>query len=336
MMISTKIEPCTKTTTNKKVPGEVLPIGKLEDEAKTFEKEITKKTTPELQDLLERQNRILLNAKLIQALPDKGAKVRLRRQQLMAMIEQRERRMDNTIELLENISITNGRRKINTNKMEWKLGGANLMNQYAKTKNIDSDDDSDESIDIDNFVENDVEFQKNPLKILASRSEVASHRKVQNSPYISTEKVEKLNEIKEESLDTRFVPFNSMRHKTLTKDDTIQIEKSLTRRNQKEKKKPVELMPLPSENYAHLKATTIELKESIMLQKEQAEKLKEVQFKQAAEKLANSDKNCNIGDLASFTHPTAMAYRDPQFSSNITDKNILHKNSGTIVKNECH
>ena len=116
------------------------------------------------------------------------------------MIEQRERRMDNTIELLENISITNGRRKINTNKMEWKLGGANLMNQYAKTKNIDSDDDSDESIDIDNFVENDVEFQKNPLKILASRSEVASHRKVQNSPYISTEKVEKLNEIKEESL----------------------------------------------------------------------------------------------------------------------------------------
>ena len=82
-MISTKIEPCTKTTTNKKVPGEVLPIGKLEDEAKKFEKEITKKTTPELQDLLERQNRILLNAKLIQALPDKGAKVRLRRQQLM-------------------------------------------------------------------------------------------------------------------------------------------------------------------------------------------------------------------------------------------------------------
>ena len=83
IMISTKIEPCAKTTTNKKVPGEVLPIGKLEDEAKKFENEITKKTTPELQDLLERQNRIFLNAKLIQALPDKGAKVRLRRQQLM-------------------------------------------------------------------------------------------------------------------------------------------------------------------------------------------------------------------------------------------------------------
>ena len=102
-----------------------------------------------------------------------------------------------------------------------------------------------------------------------------------------------------------------MRHNTLTEDEKLEIEKSLTRRNQKEKKKPVELMPLPSENYANLKATTIELKESIMLQKEQAEKLKEVQFKQAAEKLANSDKNCKIGGLASFTHPKTMAYRDP-------------------------
>ena len=50
---------------NKKVPGAVPPIGKLEDEANKFKKEIIKKKTCELKDLLNRQNAILQNHKLI-------------------------------------------------------------------------------------------------------------------------------------------------------------------------------------------------------------------------------------------------------------------------------
>ena len=69
-------------TINKKVPGQVLPVGKLEDEAKKFEKEIKKKKTPELKDLLKRQDALLQNNKLITSLPDKGQKVRRRQQQL--------------------------------------------------------------------------------------------------------------------------------------------------------------------------------------------------------------------------------------------------------------
>ena len=72
-----------KLSTNKKVPGEVAPLGRLEDEAKKFQKEIKTKTIPELKDLLERQSRILQNKKLVTTLPDKGSKVRQRQQQLM-------------------------------------------------------------------------------------------------------------------------------------------------------------------------------------------------------------------------------------------------------------
>ena len=71
-----------RSKTNKKVPGNVPPLGKLEDEAKMFENEIRKKKTPELRDLLNRQDALLQNIKIIKSLPDKGEKVRQRQQQL--------------------------------------------------------------------------------------------------------------------------------------------------------------------------------------------------------------------------------------------------------------
>ena len=69
-------------TINKKVPGKVLALGKLGDEAKKFEQEIRKKTPSELIDILNRQNAILQNPKLIESLPDKGEKVRKRQQHI--------------------------------------------------------------------------------------------------------------------------------------------------------------------------------------------------------------------------------------------------------------
>ena len=72
-----------KPTINKKVPGKVAPLGRLQGEAKKFEDEIKTKTTPELRDLLERQTKIHQNKNLLATLPDKGSKVRQRQQQLM-------------------------------------------------------------------------------------------------------------------------------------------------------------------------------------------------------------------------------------------------------------
>jgi hypothetical protein len=79
------------------------------------------------------------------------------------------------------MSITCGSKRIDTDKMEWHLGGANLINQYNNTHILDSDDESDKDVDPEEYIENNPDFQKNPLKILASRSEVASHKKKQNT-----------------------------------------------------------------------------------------------------------------------------------------------------------
>lgn len=73
------------------------------------------------------------------------------------------------------MGINDASKPIDINKMEWQLGGANLMNQYNNLKKLDSDDESDYEGDTEN-IENDVEFQKNPLKLLASRSEVSSYK----------------------------------------------------------------------------------------------------------------------------------------------------------------
>ena len=73
-------------TINKKVPGKVLALGKLGDEAKKFEQEIRKKTPAELIDILNRQNAILQNPKLLESLPDKGEKVRKRQQHIQVNI----------------------------------------------------------------------------------------------------------------------------------------------------------------------------------------------------------------------------------------------------------
>ena len=92
------------------------------------------------------------------------------------MIESREScSIDNATNLLGKMAIDDTSKCIDINKMEWQLGGANLMNQYNNLKKLDSDDESDSEGDNEN-IENDVEFQKNPLKLLASRSEISRYK----------------------------------------------------------------------------------------------------------------------------------------------------------------
>ena len=73
------------------------------------------------------------------------------------------------------MAIKDASKHIDINKMEWQLGGANLMNQHNNLKKLDSDDESDSEGGIEN-IENDLEFQKNPFKLLASRSEVSRYK----------------------------------------------------------------------------------------------------------------------------------------------------------------
>jgi hypothetical protein len=66
----------------RKVPGEVAPVGRLDHEAKAFERDIKAKSVPQLQEVLERQNKILENSALLKKLPDKGAKVKQRKEMI--------------------------------------------------------------------------------------------------------------------------------------------------------------------------------------------------------------------------------------------------------------
>ena len=64
-----------KSIHNGKVPGDVAPMGKLNNEVKAFRDSIQKKTLPELEDLLTRQESIVAKKYLMKKLPDEGQKV---------------------------------------------------------------------------------------------------------------------------------------------------------------------------------------------------------------------------------------------------------------------
>ena len=66
----------------RKVPGEVAALGRLEYEAKAFEREIRTKNVTQLQEVLERQNKILESPALLKKLPDKGSKVQQRKEMI--------------------------------------------------------------------------------------------------------------------------------------------------------------------------------------------------------------------------------------------------------------
>ena len=116
------------------------------------------------------------------------------------------------------------------------------------------------------------------------------------------------------------MPFNSLRNESLPEENVLSIRKSLSRKSVQNTKKP-ELMPLPSNNYSHLKAKIINLSESITLQKDQAAKLKEIQSKQAAERLAQSNLNTHMQESPLMPLNDKMAYRDSIIANEICDSN---------------
>ena len=102
----------------RKFPGEVKPAGKLDFELETFRKSIEKCTLPEIKDILARQYAILSNSKLMSTLPDKGLKVQLKKKKVEELIESRTKAIDEASELLSGLKL------IDTNSLEFRLGGA--------------------------------------------------------------------------------------------------------------------------------------------------------------------------------------------------------------------
>ena len=239
--------------TIRKVPGEVKPLGKLDHEIKSFQTSIRSKTVPELKDMLARQNVILNNKVLVSKLEDKGAKVKRKKEELEALIAQREQAADEAADMLKDL-------KINTDEMEWKHGGSMFKHLNLPTVNgngaLDSDDEEEEV----------GAKQPNVFRVLASRelpAKPATTWAVRSGDYVKglASKVDD----KTENTKDRFAPFKSPKSEELDAASKADIKLEPTDMT---KKKKVELMPLPPSNYSQMKVKTIDLAESLELQKQ--------------------------------------------------------------------
>ena len=221
------------------------------------------------------------------------------------MLKSRTKEVQDAADLFANLSI-NGK-KVTPEEMEWKYGGG-IASRLAAGKisnTLDSDDDD--------------AGEENPLKVLAEKEALGKATKKsleKNIPNGGDKHTQKVA-FKGDSTDAkvRFMPFNSIKSETLKETEKV-MAVGLKRRDPSERKK-VELMPLPpnEELKRELKMVTIE--ESLKIQRDQTQMMKELQIKNAIEKLKQGKiPESGLSELAS--DPEAMAklagemnYREP-------------------------
>lgn len=255
----------TESQRKLRVPGEVAAVGRMSFEVEKMREEIRAKSTPELKEILERQDKILNNAALINKLPDKGEKARSKREIIVQLLKDKER--------LEGLESQMKVMKIDTDKMEW------------KGRLLDSDDDSDPEADGP---------VKDPLVILAQGvvpTKSSKAKEVEDKPPLNElelfaqKEVEIFDKIE---LKHNFVPFKSTN--SSIKDEELRE----TLKDLKPKEEPVKVkvrtpkhttpsIPLPSVYKCQTKK--LSLADSLKLQQEHENKVREAQLRQAASRL---------------------------------------------------
>ena len=251
-----------------KVPGDVPAVGKMSFEIARLREEIKTKNVPQLREILERQDRILNNPGLVKKLPDKGEKARSTKDMILKLINEKEK-VDDLEEEMKKM-------KINTEKMEWK-GGL-----------LDSDDDSDP--------ENE-DSGKNPLSVLAqgivpkvsskakSKVDVENDRDRSDLELFAIKEAEKVDNLPNKET---FVPYKAA--KTELSDETkcsLQIKPASADNSKIRGRRPAVTTPaIPLPSVYNCETKQLSLAESMQLQQQQDRKLRDIQLKHAAEKLA--------------------------------------------------
>ncbi|KAK1120564.1 hypothetical protein K0M31_012170 [Melipona bicolor] len=229
----------------------------------------------ELEELLERQNKILSNKTFILKLPDKGEKIKSFRDKVLKELEHKNE-VEKAANLLSRLNLAS-EGKAAMNELEW-TGKYTEIRDTVKVVELDSDDEED------------------PLKILAQPTGCGVHKKkiVHLPPEESLIKPEDLAEIesfkikapdhvayivnKTENSTEKKEPFKP--YKT-TKTNVHDPEKEKQRKQNKNWEVTAATPPL----IVHGAAKVINLNESLQLQKEQTDKLRKIQAKHAAERL---------------------------------------------------
>jgi hypothetical protein len=230
---------------------------------------------------------------------------------LQELIEEKNRGVAEASNLLSSLSL-NGK-KITPDEMEWKFG-AGIARHLQKSEVLDSDDSSDDEPTLD-------DEHKDPLLLLV---EGDLPRKIKGKPQESGASNDPETHVQEDlvvQLDRRsvalsdkidhtrtkskFAPFSSLKHEVLPESAKVPLQ-----RRGKAKAKPEDLMPLPDN--AKAKVVPLSLQESLKIQMEQAEKMKQIQLQQAAERLKKKDgSHHKLGD-ASLDFEGKMTYRSAE------------------------
>ncbi|CAK9806248.1 DNA-directed RNA polymerase II subunit GRINL1A [Anthophora quadrimaculata] len=271
-----------------KIPGNLPPVMKREKQG--YIENLAKMQKFELEELLERQNKILSNKAFVLKLPDKGEKIKAFRDKILTELKHKNE-IENAANLLSRLNLAS-EGKAAMNELEW-TGKYNESENAVKVE-LDSDDEED------------------PLKILAQPTGSGVHKKkvihllpeeslirpedlaeIESSEAQSTEYityiVNKIEKLPEEETKTRepFKPYKT------TKSNVHDPEREKQRKQNKHWEVTAATPPL----IVHGATKVINLNESLKLQKEQAENFQEIQAKHAAERLAEQLGLHNIGAI---------------------------------------
>jgi len=238
---------------NLKVPGEVPPVGKMSHEVAKLKSELKSKTVQQLKEILQRQEKLLSNCKLVARLPDKGQKARDSIDAVKSLLEERVK--------LDSLSSELEKMKLTTEKMEWK-------NRF-----LDSDDDSDPE---------DCGPVKNPLAVLVE-GELPSKKELDKRTNLHSSKVDNL------PAQERFIPFKTSDNSCV--DDVDENSIPLSKCKSKSSKPSTPAIPLPP-SYT-CKTQQISLQESLSIQIEQTAKQREALFRRAQEKIVENSGTSN-------------------------------------------
>lgn len=276
----------------KKIPGDLPPLSK--DENQGYIGDLESKRKFELQELLERQNKLLANKSFILKLPDKGEKIKVFRDRIIKQLEHRNE-VEKAAVLLSRLNIAS-EGKSAMNELEW-------TGKYTEKSGEDTV----------KIVELDSDDEENPLKILAQPTGTGVHKKkvIHLAPEESLIKPEDIAEIESFGIDNPEVEHvkyivdkvakaeenkqqkrESFKPYKTTKSNVHAPEKEKGRKLNKNWEVTAATPPL----IVHGAAKVLSLNDSLVLQKKQADELQVIQAKHAAERLAEQFGFHTIGD----------------------------------------
>lgn len=313
-----------------KIPGDILPSKK---ESQGYIDDLGKKERFQLEELLERQKTILANKNLISRLPDRGEKIINFHDKILQELKRRDE-VEEMASVLSRLNIAS-EGKAAMSKLEW-TGKYNEKDDKDVTKIIELDSDDEED----------------PLKILAQPTGTGVHNKkiIHVAPEESLIKPEDIVEIETFKTDpsdiehVKYIVDKVEKTQETSKKESFKPYKT-TKSNvhdpMKEKQRKLhknwEVTAATPPLIVHGAAKVLSLNESLRLQKNQTEKLQEIQAKHAVERLVNQLGLHDIGPVPRNVGNYRSHYTNGDYSSSSDDEeHEVHDEedndrSGTVV-----